>query len=144
MLTIVRKGSEVFYNGKKLTIVEQKTKGEGKEVVKIEGLEGSNGQKWVSLSRLKEGENVLECKAREFTITKRSKDKEYELTKEEEAEIQKYQGKINEIIERAKKRYVKVPNLNVDIGSMTPEEKAAKLEEVSKWLEMVRANSSGK
>lgn len=142
MLTIVRKGSEVFYNGKKLTIVEQKTKGEGKEVVKIEGLEGSNGQKWVSLSRLKEGENVLDCKAREFTITKRSK--EYELTKEEEAEIQKYQGKINEIIERAKKRYVKVPNLNVDIGSMTPEEKAAKLEEVSKWLDMVRANSSGK
>lgn len=45
MLELERKGREVFCKGRKLTIVEQKTKGPNKEVVKVDGLEGSKRQK---------------------------------------------------------------------------------------------------
>lgn len=84
-----------------LKINKQASKGEGKEVVDIEKYVDNKYQKWVSLSRLVEGENVIELKPRkEVNIEK------YELTKEEQEEVDALQSRINEIIENAKKRFV--------------------------------------
>lgn len=128
MLVLERKGDEVFCQGVKLTIVKQETKGPGKEVVKVEGLEGSNGQKWVSLSKLNEGMNEIECKAREIVSHQK-----YVLTEEEREEVNKLQSRINEIIEIAKSRYIKKPNLDIDPSKMTEEERLAKIEEIRKY-----------
>ena len=99
MLVLERKGNEVYCNGCKLTINPQATKGPNKEVVKVDGLEGSNGQKWISLARLKEGINEIECQAREVTRTIK-----YQLTDEEQAKIDELQAQIDAIIEAAKAR----------------------------------------
>lgn len=101
MLVLERKGNEVYFEGRKLTIVAQATKGPNQEVVKIEGLPESNGQKWISLRKLNEGLNELECQAKEVTSYKK-----YELTNEEQETIKSLQAQIDEIIENAKKRYV--------------------------------------
>lgn len=130
MLELERKGSEVFCNGNKLKIISQSNKGPGKEVVKVEGLEGSNSQKWVSLSRLKEGLNTIECKGRQVI----SNSKKYQLTKEEQEKVAKLQSQIDEIVNKAKERYVPVPNLKVNIKEMTEEQKRAKIEEVQRYL----------
>lgn len=100
MLILEKTEDGVFCNGRKLTINAQASKGEGKEVVKIEGLEGSNGQKWVSLSKLKDGINEIECQARE------TNSKHYVLTTEEAAQVAELQAQIDAIIEVAKSRYV--------------------------------------
>lgn len=127
-LVLERKGNEVFHNGVKLTIVSQATKGPGKEVVKIKGLEGSNGQQWVSLSRLVEGENAIECQGREVTTTSK-----YTLTSEEAKRVKELQEELDKIIQGAKDRYVQKPNLNVDPSKMTEAERLAKIEEVKKY-----------
>lgn len=59
MLELKRIGSEVYCGDKKLTISKQKTKGDNKEVVIIENLRGSMGQKYTMLSNLVEGINEL-------------------------------------------------------------------------------------
>ena len=122
MLKLERKGNEVFCDGKKLTIVAQATKGLGKEVVKIDGLDGSNGQKWVSLSRLQEGMNEVETSAREVTVAKK-----YTLTEAEQAEVDKLQAKIDAIIDAAKARFV--PNISIKAleknANLTNEQKIA-------------------
>ena len=99
MLVLERKGDEVFCNGRKLTINPQATKGPNKEVVKVDGLEGSNGQKWISLSRLNEGINEIECQAREITHSVK-----YQLTADEQAKVDELQAQIDAIIEAAKAR----------------------------------------
>lgn len=121
MLELERIDNEVFHNGRKLTIVAQATKGPGKEVVKVEGLEGSNGQKWISLSRLQPGINKIECQERNVTLRKK-----YELTKEEQEEVNKLQAQIDAIIEKAKARYVEPINLNkIDPTKLSEDEKQA-------------------
>lgn len=110
MLELKRIGDDVYCGDVKLYICKQSTKGEGKEVVKIDGLLGSNGKKWLSLSKLVEGVNVFndnDLQPKNVGI------KNYELTPEEEVEIEKLNGeieilqdKISEIIEIAKSRYV--------------------------------------
>lgn len=112
MLVLERKGQEVFYQGRKLTIVAQASKGDNKEVVKIEGLEGSNGQKWVSLTKLKEGINEVETQGKVMNS------KKYVLTLEETQQIEALQAQIDAIIENAKKRYVP----HKDIKEMSIEE----------------------
>lgn len=112
MLVLERKGQEVFYQGRKLTIVAQASKGDNKEVVKIEGLEGSNGQKWVSLTKLKEGINEVETQGKVMNS------KKYVLTLEETQQIDALQAQIDAIIENAKKRYVP----HKDIKEMSIEE----------------------
>jgi dsDNA-specific endonuclease/ATPase MutS2 len=103
MLELKRFGNEVYYGDKKLTIVAQASKGEGKEVVKIDGLPGSNGQKWLSLSKLQEGLNVFN----DNDLARRNySGKGYELTEEEQAKIDELTNQIDAIIEEAKKRYV--------------------------------------
>ena len=119
-LVLTRNQNEVFYEDKKLTIVPQSTKGPGKEVVKIEGLPGSNGKKWISLSLLKDGLNELTCQPREVVS---SPTKKYNLTQEESLKVSKLQGEIDKIIEVAKSRYIPKPDLTVDTSKMTPEEK---------------------
>ena len=111
MLVLERKGDEVFCEGQKLTIVKQATKGPGKEVVKVDGLAGANGQKWVSLSKLNEGLNEIETSAHERVVGQK-----YELTQEEKDEIAMYQSKIDSIIENAKKRYVPT---KIDLTKLT-------------------------
>lgn len=113
MLKLERMGSEVYCNGRKLTIITQASKGEGKEVVKIDGLEGSNGQQFVSLSRLVEGMNEIECKARTYTS-------KYSLTDDEQKEVNELQARIDEIIAQAKARFV--PSVKKPITKMSIEE----------------------
>lgn len=128
MLKLERIENEVYYEGKKLTIVPQTTKGPNMEVVKIEGLPGSNGQKWVSLRKLKEGINEIECQAKEVTTHKK-----YQLTEEEQNEINTLQSRINEIIENAKSRYVEKPNLNLDPSKLTLEQRLAEVEKLKAY-----------
>lgn len=121
MMKLERINDEVFFEGKKLTIVAQATKGPGKEVVKIEGLPGSNGQKWISLKRLEQGINEIQCEAREVTVGAK-----YKLTAEEQARINELDAEKNAIIERAKARYI--PNLDklekMDFSTLSDDERA--------------------
>ena len=126
MLKLTRKGNEVFFEGKKLTIVAQATKG---EVVKIAGLEGSNGQKWLALAKLKEGENSVECQGREGVVVTKS----YSLTEDEAKKVKELQAQIDAIIEAAKARYVAKPKLDVDPSKMTEAEREAKIAEIKKY-----------
>lgn len=120
-MKLERINDEVFFEGKKLTIVAQATKGPGKEVVKIEDLPGSNGQKWISLKKLKQGINEIQCEAREVTVGAK-----YKLTAEEQAKVDEYKAKIDEIINAAKARYI--PNLNalkkIDLSTLSDEKRA--------------------
>lgn len=127
MLVLERKGNEVFCNGQKLTIVAQATKGPGKEVVKVEGLDGSNGQKWISLNKLVEGINEIECNGREVSSQK------YTLTQEERERVNQLQSEIDSIINKAKERYVAKPNLNMDPSKLTEEERLALIDQITKY-----------
>lgn len=129
MMKLERINDEVFFEGKKLTIVAQATKGPGKEVVKIEGLPGSNGQKWISLKRLEQGINEIQCEAREVTVGAK-----YKLTAEEQARVNELQNEIDEIINAAKARYVAKPDLNIDPSKMTEAERLAKIAELKAYL----------
>jgi len=133
MLELVRSGRVVTCNGHKLTMVEQATKGAGNEVIKIEGLEGANGAKWISLSKLQEGLNKVEVKGKEVTATQT-----YVLNMVEKAEVDRLQGEINKIKEAARLRYVQKPKF-VDPSSLTQEEKLLKAAEVQKYLDSLKA-----
>lgn len=131
MLELTRKGNEVFYGDKKLTIIAQATKGEGKEVVKVEGLEEANGQKFISLSKLVEGTNTLECKPREVVNSKK-----YVLTDKEKLEVEELQTKIDKIIEVAKARFV--PSVSKPIAKMTEAELADYVAKLQTQLEAMK------
>ena len=132
MMKLERINDEVFFEGKKLTIVAQATKGPGKEVVKIEGLPGSNGQKWISLKRLEQGINEIQCEAREVTVGAK-----YKLTAEEQARVNELQAEIDEIISNAKARYVAKPDMNIDPSKMTEAERLAKIAELKAYLGLI-------
>ena len=132
MLTLVRKDDRVFYNDIELTINAQASKGPNNEVVKIAGLPNSKGQQWVSLSKLKQGTNQIACKAR---VVKTQK---YKLTDAEVAEIKKHQDAIDKIIAAAKERYVPMPNLDVDVKSMTKEQKLELASQLEKYLGLTK------
>lgn len=100
MIKLTRKGRDVFHEGTKLTRVDQATKGPGNEVIKIDGLEGSNGAKWISLSKLQEGENEIEVKGKVVTNSG-----SYTLTQSEKDEMAKLQKRIDEIKAIGRKRY---------------------------------------
>jgi hypothetical protein len=117
MLKLTRKGRDVFYEGTKLTRVDQATKGPGNEVIKIEGLPGSNGAKWISLSKLKQGDNTVEVQGRQVTNSG-----SYSYTTEEKAELEKLQARINQIKTQAKLRYESQHPQKVDTTKMTPEQ----------------------
>lgn len=137
MITLERKGNEVFYKGKKLTIVPQATKGPNKEVVKIEGLEGSNGQKWISLAKLKEGSNDIECVAREVTSTNVGG---YAYTEEEAKRVKELEAELAEIKARAKERYVAKPKLlsEADIAKMDDKAKDEYAQKLMAYIQSVK------
>ena len=117
-----------------LKINRQASKGEGKEVVDLEKVVDPKYQKWISLSRLIEGENIVELKPRkEITIEK------YTLTQEEQDEVDSLQNRINEIIENAKKRVIPKLDLNkmssqAWVDSLTEDERKYWIEVFSRKL----------
>lgn len=118
MLVLERKGCEVFYNNKQLKINTQSSKGPNKEVVWVGDLEEANGQQWVSLSKLKEGTNEIECKKR--VIKNGNK---YFLTEEERQRIEEIDKEKEAIIENAKQRYETCKNLDkIDPSKMSQSE----------------------
>ncbi|NLL64076.1 MAG: hypothetical protein GX241_07620 [Ruminococcaceae bacterium] len=142
-LILVRRGNEVFCNDIKLYINEQRTKNDGKgaPVVKIEGLPNSNGQKWISLNKLNEGENVIEAKGANRTSSKNKyilTPDEQKIVNELQSEIDKLQSKMNSIIEKAKERYVPIPDLKVDINSLSQEERIKLLGSLESYLSALR------
>jgi hypothetical protein len=133
MLELTRNGKEVYCNGKKLTMVEQATKGPGNEVIKVEGLPGSNGAKWISLKKLNEGLNQVELVAKEVTSTG-----SYTLTSEEKEEVDRLQARITEIKTKAKERYIPKSGFGIDPTKVTPEELEEYIAKLRKTLEAKR------
>ena len=88
-----------------------------------------NGQKWVSLSKLKEGLNEIECNGREVSTSKA-----YVLTEEEKAQVAELQSQIDAIIEVAKARYVAKPKLNIDPSKLSEEERVAYIANLEKYI----------
>ena len=135
MLILERKNNEVFYNGAKLTVVAQASKGPNKEVVKIKDLPEANGQTWISLSRLKEGINEIDnLKPREHTSNS------YTLTNEEKQEIEQLEKRIEEIKENARKRVAPKIDLKQDISKLSQEEKDALANQLEIYLQSLKNN----
>ena len=133
MLVLTRKGMDVFHDDTKLTMVAQATKGANKEVVKIDGIPGSNGQKWISLCTRNEGINNLNgLKGREVTVTSKG----YSLTSDEQTQVDALQAQIDVIVNAAKARYTPKPNMNVNPAKMTKAEREAKYAEIKKYFNL--------
>ena len=128
MLKLEKLNNEVFYNGVKLKINAQASKGPNNEVVYVADLPEANGQKWISLKKLHEGINELECQGREVTISKK-----YVLTPEEAQKVAELQAQIDAIINAAKSRYVPKTNIN-DINKLTTEQKLALIAQLEAQL----------
>lgn len=137
-LVLMRKGNDVFFGPRKLTRVDQATKGPNNEQIKIEGLPNSNGKKWVSLSLLAQGINELTCTAKTTTRHAQTPAQKqlYTLTPEEALYVKDLQSQIDAIIEDAKARYVPKPDLDIDPSQMTPEEREAKIAEILKYYNL--------
>ena len=132
MLVLERKENEVYYNNIKLKINPQASKGPNNEVVYIKDCPEANGQTWISLTRLKQGINEIECKAK--TVSSK-----YELTEEEKSRIAELEQEIAQIKENARKRYVEKPNLKLDPSKLTQEEKLAEIAKLQKYIESLKA-----
>ena len=135
MLKLEKIEDKVYYNGKELKINKQASKGPGNEVVYIKDCPEANGQTWISLKRLNDGMNEIECKAREITTNGK-----YTLTEEEQDRINELQAEIDSIKEAAKARYVERPNLKLDYSKLTAEQKQAEIDKVQKYIEFLRNN----
>lgn len=136
MLVLERKeNNEVYCDGKKLTIIKQESKGPNKEVVKISGLEGSNGQQYYSLSKLKVGLNEIECKAREASNSTSSKSTQSNilLTQEEKSKYDELKKQLDELVELGKSRYVPQPN-PFDYDLTSQESKLKYIEDLEKFI----------
>ena len=114
MLKLVRTEEGVFYEGRKLTIVPQTSKGVGKEVVKILGLPGSDGAEYISLSRIPMGENEVQPQKRSSCL----------LTDEEKKRIDELQGEIDAIKAKARQRNLKKVDLKTVEAVMAMDEEA--------------------
>lgn len=135
MLELTRKGNDVWNGTTKLTRVDQATKGPGNEVIKIEGLSGANGAKWISLSKLKQGLNEVEVSGKKASSTTNTQS--YTLTKDEKFLIDGWKEQIEKVINVAKSRYVKLPTYE-EVTTMSPEEREEKALEVEKYLKTLR------
>jgi len=134
-LILTRTGNDVFFENKKLPINPQASKGVGNEVVKILGLPNSNGKQWISLSKLTQGVNEVECTARVVTsqVGKPAKAvvvETYKLNDKEVEKVAKLQAQIDAIIDVAKARYIPRPRIDLNPAEMTEEERIA---EIAKW-----------
>lgn len=128
MITLTRKGNKVYFGEKELTINPQSTKGQNKEVVSLKGIEGTNGQKWISLSKLKEGENNIECQGREVTSS-------VQYLPEEVEELERLEKRIKEIKEKAKLRKPIKIDLNMDITKLNDDQKQSMIVYLTQHLD---------
>ena len=141
-LILKRVKDEVFFENRKLVISKQASKGAGNEVVKILGLPHSNGKQWISLSKLAEGINEVECTARVVTsqLSKPETAKvveTYKLNVDEQSKVDELQKQIDAIITVAKARFVPRPAV-VDPSTLTKEECDA---EIVKWTAYLSFNN---
>lgn len=134
MLELTRIDNQVFYNNQELKINKQASKGPGNEVVYIKDCAEANGQTWISLSKLTQGLNQIECKPRTITTTK------YTLTADEQARVNELQQEIDAIIDAAKARYVAKPNFKLDPTKLTAEQKQQEIEKLLKYVEFMQNN----
>lgn len=146
MLVLEKIGEEVFYNGVKLKINKQQTKNDGKgdPVVYVKDLPEANGQKWVSVNKLREGENKIECQAHS-RVTSSQK---YELTQEEQERVNELQSEINAIINNAKKRYVPKVDVNklskMDITKLSNEDRQRYIDLLTEQVNRLEGLKTGK
>ena len=139
MLELKRIGDEVYYKDQRLTQIKQSKTKDGKErpnVVIIDGLPGTNGQKHMSITKLVEGLNVFN----DNDLKGREVNKDYELTEEEQERVNELQGEIDDIIEAAKARYVKPIKVKkiTDLTKMSKSELEAEIERLNRILEEKR------
>lgn len=137
-LILTRTGKDVYFEGRKLTRVDQSTKGPNNEVIKIDGLPNSNGKKWISLGLLAEGDNSLTCTARDVTRHPQTatQKRNYTLTDGETAQVKALQAQIDAIIDAAKARFVPKPDLSLDPSKMTLEERQKAVEQIMKFYNL--------
>jgi hypothetical protein len=117
MLKLTRKGDRVYHNNVELKINPQASKGPGAEVVKLSGIADAEGREWISLSLLQEGENIFTS---EDLKKRQRKGRDYELTEEEQAQVDELQRQIDVIIDAARSRYV--PPVKKKLEDMNLEE----------------------
>lgn len=117
----------MYYDGAQLKVIKQASKGPGNESVCIDGLPGTNGQKWIALKKVQEGEHEYECQGKEVTTAGGK------LTDEERAEIAQLEARIAEIKAAARARSAAKPKLDVNPADMTTEEKLRKIEELKAY-----------
>ena len=101
LVKICKDGYEITVNGVKCPVIKQASKGEGKEVVKIEKVVGPSYQAYISLTKLVEGEQDFEVAPHKEVSSNR-----YTLTEEEQSKVDGLQAQIDAIIEVAKARFV--------------------------------------
>ena len=137
-LTLTRKDRDVYFDGTKLTRVDQSTKGPNNEVIKIEGLPNSNGKKWISLNLLAQGVNELTCTAKAVTrhAQTAAQKRNYTLTPDEDAIVKQLQVQIDTIVDAAKARYIPRPNLDVDTSKMSTEEREQLAAQIRKYFNL--------
>lgn len=129
-------------NGVVLPINRQMTKEQGDPekawtfaVIKVENLEGSNGAKWLSLSKVPDGETI---DLKDVCVSRPHSGGIATLTEEEKKQIEELESQIREIKEKARARKPKDPK------TMTPEEIMIWLtqkfgkEEADKMIEIAR------
>ena len=148
-LILVRKGSEVYYNDVALTINAQASKGPGNEVVKVEGLQEANGQKWISLNRLVEGTNELTLQGRSVTRGTKAKVAKVdyilnivecdEVTKLNE-QTAKLEAQVEAIKDAARARFVPKPNFDIDPSTLDESGRADMIAQVEKWMDFMNKN----
>ncbi|NLL64074.1 MAG: hypothetical protein GX241_07610 [Ruminococcaceae bacterium] len=135
MMYLRREGNDVYdINGKKMRILQQRTKnnGKGDPTVILDGTPNSNGKQYQSLKSLQQGDNWIEARAYDRTPSEK-----YILTSEEKKKIAEYQSKIDQIINKAKERYIEKPVIK-DINKMTKKERLEYAAELEKFLSLVR------
>lgn len=119
-IVLNRNNNKITFEGKEVKINPQSSKGENQEVVDLDSLhieELTQYQRYISLSKLNEGDNEIDLKPRKNVSI-------LHLTKEEIEEIENLENRIKEIKENAKKRSVKKFDLSkVKIEELTEEDR---------------------
>ena len=133
---IVKNGYEIIVNNVACKVIKQESKGLNKEVVDIEKAVGPEYQRYVSLSKLVDGSQIVELKPRKIVESK-----QYSLTQEEQTQIDELQAQIDAIIEAAKARYVKVSfKSTIDTSKLSDAQKLEAIRQLEAQLEKLKAN----
>ena len=133
---IVKNGYEITVNGIVCKVIKQESKGTNKEVVDIEKVVGTEYQRYVSLSKLVEGLQTVELKPRKIVESR-----QYTLTQDEQTKIKELQTQIDNIIEVAKARYVKISfKSTIDTSKLSDTQKLEAIRQLEIQLEKLKSN----